>query len=83
MSTKGTVAGAEEIYVVGGEVFNASIHFFEECFDEDPKPLHIRLWQEGVFDNHTTNMTLPRDEAIQMATALGEWAKRATAAKGE
>ena len=76
MSTRSTVATADMQIKVGDETYHQSLHFYQECFDED-RALCLEVWQQGVFDNQTVSVCIPRDEALKMASALGAWASQA------
>lgn len=74
MSTKCTISGIDLQTDIGGELFHANIHVYEDCFDETPTPVQIELWVQGVFNNQDITLTVPADKFRAFAHALGRWA---------
>ena len=77
MSTRLTIGGVDSETVVGAESYRQSVQVFEECFDEAPAPLYIRIWQQGVFDNHEIQAVISREDALKLVADLAKWAASA------
>ena len=73
MSTRGTIAIARTTEVVGDETYGQSLHFYEECFD-DERNVYCELFQQGVFSNVTHGADLTREEGLKLFEELGKWA---------
>ena len=74
MSTRNSIAGVEVAEDVGGVTYHASLHLYKECFDESPQPVHVDMFQRGVFSNSRASMELPQDKALELADQLTAWA---------
>lgn len=74
MSTKGTIADVSLTENVRGVTFHASISVYDECFDEDPQPVYITMWQQGYFSNTECSLTLSQEQALEFADQLTAWA---------
>jgi len=72
MSTKGSIAYIELKEKVGNKEFHSSLHFYQECFDEE-NDVHIECWEQGVFNNHTFNTSLPLEQAKGLIRELNKW----------
>ena len=82
MSTRGTVAHVDIQEVVGGDTFHASLHAYEECFDQSGA-LFFEFWEQGVFSNQLAHIALPHDMAVEFCAALGKWAASQVAQEKE